>query len=364
MSTVVGSEHWIQVGTLAEVEQSGPKVVKGIAVFVHEGNVYAVENRCPHMGFPLHLGSVRDGILTCHWHHARFDVCSGGTLDPWADDVPAHDVRVEDGHVYVDLRPKRRKDAAWHLQRLREGLEQNLSLIIAKAVVALVSLGVPDAEIAKVGLDYGTTHRSQGWGSGLTILTANLNVLPKLDTYGHILDFHNKALEAVTQAQVDASAREVMLTSLIPALANPTRSEELQNWQAPIDLVTPLKEAFAELPGLVLGASDSWEGASTDGGAGVVASEAAAAHGAAALDEEAFIETVLGDDPDATVALITAALKDRGAPWRVARWWHLRPQSASCAFTRKTNSPTGSRSYTRLPTLTPSTCACDRAQIH
>lgn len=162
MSTVVGSEHWIQVGTLAEVEQSGPKVVKGIAVFVHEGNVYAVENRCPHMGFPLHLGSVRDGILTCHWHHARFDVCSGGTLDPWADDVPAHDVRVEDGHVYVDLRPKRRKDAAWHLQRLREGLEQNLSLIIAKAVVALVSLGVPDAEIAKVGLDYGTTHRSQG----------------------------------------------------------------------------------------------------------------------------------------------------------------------------------------------------------
>jgi len=25
------------------------------------------------MGFPLERGSVEDGILTCHWHHARFD---------------------------------------------------------------------------------------------------------------------------------------------------------------------------------------------------------------------------------------------------------------------------------------------------
>jgi len=61
----------------------------GIAVFAPEdsGSIHAVDNRCPHMGFPLHKGSVCNGILTCHWHHARFDLASGGTFDPFADDV-------------------------------------------------------------------------------------------------------------------------------------------------------------------------------------------------------------------------------------------------------------------------------------
>ena len=33
------------------------------------------------MGFPLDRGSVEDGTLTCHWHHARFDLESGCTFD-------------------------------------------------------------------------------------------------------------------------------------------------------------------------------------------------------------------------------------------------------------------------------------------
>lgn len=87
---------WIHAGTVQELQDKRAKVIKGgIAVFCHEDGISAVDNRCPHLGFPLHLGSVCDGILTCHWHHARFDVCSGGTLDPWADDVPAHDVRID-----------------------------------------------------------------------------------------------------------------------------------------------------------------------------------------------------------------------------------------------------------------------------
>ena len=48
------------------------------------------------MGFPLDRGSVEDGILTCHWHHARFDLASGCTFDLWADDVPTCPVEVRD----------------------------------------------------------------------------------------------------------------------------------------------------------------------------------------------------------------------------------------------------------------------------
>ncbi len=53
------------------------------------------------MGFPLDRGSVEDGILTCHWHHARFDLASGCTFDLWADDVPTCPVEVRGGEVWV-----------------------------------------------------------------------------------------------------------------------------------------------------------------------------------------------------------------------------------------------------------------------
>ena len=66
---------------------------------------YAVDDRCPHMGFPLHRGTVENGLLTCHWHHARFDLESGGTLDPFADDVRAYPVEINGGDVVVVVEP-------------------------------------------------------------------------------------------------------------------------------------------------------------------------------------------------------------------------------------------------------------------
>ena len=88
-----------RVGTLDELEAKGCLTGKvgstPVCVFLCDGKAYAVDDRCPHMGFPLHRGSVENGLLTCHWHHARFDLVSGGTLDPFADDVRAHSVEVD-----------------------------------------------------------------------------------------------------------------------------------------------------------------------------------------------------------------------------------------------------------------------------
>ncbi|MFD1676517.1 Rieske (2Fe-2S) protein [Alicyclobacillus fodiniaquatilis] len=50
--------NWVLAGEEAEIRQKGVKVIPGsIAVFAHEDNFYAVENRCPHMGFPLHMAA-------------------------------------------------------------------------------------------------------------------------------------------------------------------------------------------------------------------------------------------------------------------------------------------------------------------
>jgi hypothetical protein len=136
------------------------------------------------MGFPLHRGTVESGLLTCHWHHARFDLSSGGTFDPWADDVRAYPVEVDDGRVTVIVRAE--PDRAGHLiHRLEEGLEQGVTLVTAKAVLGLLDSDVRVNDIVRTGVDFGTRNRQAGWGAGLTVLTAMANVLPHLAPSDH-----------------------------------------------------------------------------------------------------------------------------------------------------------------------------------
>src|SRR6201998_1172690 len=84
--------RYVRAAQLAELRSAGclPVQLEGhtLALFLHDNKPYAVDNRCPHLGFPLHRGTVKDGVLTCHWHHARFDLASGGTFDLWAAAVP------------------------------------------------------------------------------------------------------------------------------------------------------------------------------------------------------------------------------------------------------------------------------------
>lgn len=173
-----GYHEAVELETLTE---SGRELVQidgtAVALFHHEGEVRAVDNRCPHMGFPLTEGSVENGVLTCHWHHARFELSCGDTFDPWADDVDAYQTTVVDGTVYVDPSPQRDVPPATHWRdRLGDGLEQNLDLVIAKASVGLVNAGVDTTTAVREGVTFGTRHRAGGWSSGLTILTALANV--------------------------------------------------------------------------------------------------------------------------------------------------------------------------------------------
>jgi RNA polymerase sigma factor (sigma-70 family) len=119
----------VRVGTLRELEATTCMVVRldqAVAVFHTDGKIFAVENRCPHMGFPLHRGSVEDGILTCYWHHARFDLASGCTFHLWADDVPRYPVEIRGEDVWVLAREPRDDVAHWK-HRLKEGMQHYLA---------------------------------------------------------------------------------------------------------------------------------------------------------------------------------------------------------------------------------------------
>ena len=58
----------VRVCTLTDLQNEAMKVVsvenRTILVLLHDGAVHAIDNRCPHMGFPLSRGTVDDGILT------------------------------------------------------------------------------------------------------------------------------------------------------------------------------------------------------------------------------------------------------------------------------------------------------------
>jgi nitrite reductase/ring-hydroxylating ferredoxin subunit len=174
----------VTIGTVDDLRRAGCLTGKAgaqpVCVFWSDGAPYALDDRCPHMGFPLHRGTVESGLVTCHWHNARFDLRSGGTLDPWADDVRAYPVEIDDGRVVVVVSPDR--DRLTNLgHRLEEGLEQGITLVMAKAVLALLDGGVAPEDIVRTGVEFGTRYREAGWGAGLTVLTAMANVLPHLD---------------------------------------------------------------------------------------------------------------------------------------------------------------------------------------
>jgi len=178
----VGS-RLVHAASLEDVRTRGCLAVHldghALALFAQGDRIYAVDNRCPHMGFPLDRGTVKDGILTCHWHHARFDLASGGTFDQFAGDVRAFPVEIRDREVWVDVGadPDPRP---YQQARLQDGLERNIPLVLAKGVIALLDPGDDPVVPFRVGVEFGTRYRRPGWGQGLTILACMMNLVPTL----------------------------------------------------------------------------------------------------------------------------------------------------------------------------------------
>jgi nitrite reductase/ring-hydroxylating ferredoxin subunit len=186
---------FVHAGSLEELKANGRLVVHGrhrpVLLVYEDGHVFALDNRCPHMGFPLERGSVEDGILTCHWHHARFELASGCTFDLWADDVPTCPVEIRaGGEIWVKPVFGYADPVGHWRQRLEDGLAHNLSLVIAKAVEGQLAAGQSSSEVVRQVALFGTRNRD-GWDTGLTILTALSQLPPFLsEEETHLALFH------------------------------------------------------------------------------------------------------------------------------------------------------------------------------
>ena len=233
----IGENGLLRVSTLTELQEQGVVTATGqghtIAVFWHNDRAYAVDNRCPHMGFPLARGICEDGVLTCYWHYARFDLDSGGAFDIWAGDVRTYPVTVRENAVYVDLRETQSVDERYEqeLPRLEKALEQGIALNQAKAVLAMGDLKPADATkqivatTADFGLRRGSSRNPGGWGDGLTILTAMANLQPLLFAEDRPLSLYHGTRRVSTDAM---NRQERIMLDPLPTAAIP--DERLKRW--------------------------------------------------------------------------------------------------------------------------------------
>lgn len=99
------TEH--RVASLGDVPEGTGVAVdignKRIAIFRYRGEIYALDETCPHRGAPLHQGTVQNGIVLCPWHQWQFALDSGCSPVNPNSRVQRYPVRVEDGAVWVSL---------------------------------------------------------------------------------------------------------------------------------------------------------------------------------------------------------------------------------------------------------------------
>ena len=65
---------------------------------------YLLDNLCPHKGAALCEGQLKDDVIECPWHKARFDIKTGSGLSALAGNgVKSWPLTIEGGQLSVDL---------------------------------------------------------------------------------------------------------------------------------------------------------------------------------------------------------------------------------------------------------------------
>ncbi len=157
----------LAIGDVRVVKHGGDQV----AVFrVAADELVAVDNRCPHEGYPLSQGALgRDSagrcLLTCNWHNWKFDLSDGSCI-MGGEDVRRYPLRVVEARVQLDLSPL---DPAAERPRLWRSLEAALldhdTGRATRDVVRLLQGGTAPAELLAFvaalngrHAEYGATH--------------------------------------------------------------------------------------------------------------------------------------------------------------------------------------------------------------
>ncbi len=86
---------------------------RSILLTYTKNGVFAVRDKCPHMGSPLSSGTLIDGIITCKFHGLPISVETGEVtniqkaeflkLDKYSLNITTYKTIIEDDSVYIEL---------------------------------------------------------------------------------------------------------------------------------------------------------------------------------------------------------------------------------------------------------------------
>ncbi|MFA5099410.1 MAG: Rieske (2Fe-2S) protein [Candidatus Omnitrophota bacterium] len=105
---IMTDNSWIPVLEDEKLIEQSVRLVspRGLSVLLIrkiKGEIYAISNKCPHMGCPLRTGLLEGYILTCPCHDWRFDIRTGEFLDAKEIMLPVYPVKIVDGMILVKI---------------------------------------------------------------------------------------------------------------------------------------------------------------------------------------------------------------------------------------------------------------------
>lgn len=223
-------ENWIQVADVRDIPDGEAKPVqigsgRSIALFNQEGKIYATDNQCPHMGYPLTRGVVRSGILTCDWHGRNFDLEGGGCFNYECDDLETFPVETRDNEIWVKVGDFAYRRKAEHLRLLWEGLLSQDRWTMSKAIALLLRGGVAEEEIIELILRHLGRHiaseRGSDGGWNLSRLINGLKVARRYTDADRLITITTAACSA---AGPSSERLEVV------SLPQPVTWESIERW--------------------------------------------------------------------------------------------------------------------------------------
>ncbi len=225
-----GTPGWVKVAELSEVPEGQPKAIqmgegRSIALFNEGGKIFATDNQCPHMGYPLTRGTIRNGILTCDWHRRSFDLEGGGCFHVECDDLRVFPVEIRGEEIWIEPGDMTYRRAEEHKQLLREGLLSEDRWTMSKAIALLLKGGVPEEEVMGSILEHvarhiPSAHGSEG-GGDVSKLINGLRVGSRYEGEDRLI--------AVTTSACSASGEARQRLEVIP-LPEPVSWEKLSRW--------------------------------------------------------------------------------------------------------------------------------------
>ena len=222
--------NFVKVAARSDITEGKPRAVRveghSIALFEHEGTVYATDNQCPHMGYPLIRGRVRKGVLSCDWHGWSYDMEGGGCFTGGCDDLATFPVEVRNGDIYIDVEKggKKRDDA--HYLLLKEGLFSQDSWTLSKAIAIMLAKGVSEDETLEIMVKHMVKHitTAQGprnGGGRIATLMHGIKVAHMYEAEDRLIPLMMAATHAAG-GHHDRPARQ--------PLPPPVDWEKLENW--------------------------------------------------------------------------------------------------------------------------------------